>query len=313
MKYINIKDTTKYPYCQIPRKILYDEPYKSILSPLSQLAYIFILDRLNLSKLNNVCDEDGDLFIYLTRAEMQDNLKVSNKTTINTFKELVTNGLIYEVSQGKGKAYKIYVVDIFEDTSVNATSEPVKKLHIGNVETTHEVVENLHTNNISINKYPNNIFSINKENQKQILEKIKLNCNLQKHSDIKLKNNESLYKLLEGAIEIMYYSNSLRISNANIPNEMVRSRMLELDENKINQVVDIYTKNYDDIINHQSYLVSVIYNSLVGFTFNLDRPNYYNKDKPNNTYHSDREYDFSDPKWYANLREDKEGDFVDTG
>jgi len=313
MKYINIKDTTKYPYCQIPRKILYDEPYKSILSPLSQLAYIFILDRLNLSKLNNLCDEVGNLYIYLTRKEMQDNLKVSNKTTINAFKELVTNGLIYEVSTGKGKAYKIYVVDIFQDSSVNSTAELMENLHIGDVKTTHEVVENLHTNNISINKYSNNINSINKENEKQILGKMKSNCNLEKYKDIKLKNNEILYNLLESAIEIMYYSNPLKIANASIPNEMVRSRMLELNENKINQVVDIYTKNYDDITNHQSYLVSVIYNSLVGFTFNLDRPNCYNKDKLNNTYHSGREYDFSDPKWYANLREDKERNFVDTG
>ena len=111
----------------------------------------------------------------------------------------------------------------------------------------------------------------------------------------------------------MYYSNPLKIANASIPNEMVRSRMLELDENKTNQAVDIYINNYDTISNHQSYLVSVIYNSLVGFTFNLDRPNYYNKDKPNNTYHSNREYDFSDPKWYANSRENIERSFVDTG
>ena len=255
MKYINIKDTAKYPYCQIPRKILYDEPYKSILSPLSQLAYIFILDRLNLSKLNNMCDENGNLFIYLTRAEMQSNLKISNKTTINTFKELVSNKLIYEISQGRGKAYKIYVVDIFENSSVK---------------TTPEVVENLHTNNISINKYFNNITSISRENEKQILGIIKSKCNLEKYSDMKLKNGEILYKLLESAIEIMWYSNPLKIANASIPNEMVRSRMLELDENKINQVVDIYTKNYDDITNHQSYLVSVIYNSLVGFVFNLE-------------------------------------------
>ena len=311
MKYINIKDTTKYTYCQTPRKILYDEPYKSSLSPLSQLAYIFILDRLNLSKLNNLCDENGNIYIYLTRKEMQDNLKVSNKTTINAFKELVSNGLIYEVSTGKGKAYKIYVVDIFEDSSVNSTPEPVEKLHISDVKNTDEVVENLHTNNISINKYSNNIFSIN--NEKQILEKIKSNCNLQQYKDVTLKNNESLYKLLESAIEIMYYSNPLKIANANIPNEMIRSRMLDLDENKINQAVDIYTKNYDDITNHQSYLVSVIYNSLVGFTFNLDRPNYYNRDKSSNRYHGDRECDFSDSKWYANLREDKERNFVDTG
>ena len=74
MKYININQKLKFKFCQVPRKILYTEPYKSILCPLSQLGYIFILDRLNLSIMNNKVDE-----------------------------------------QGKGKAYKIYVLDIYSE------------------------------------------------------------------------------------------------------------------------------------------------------------------------------------------------------
>lgn len=41
LKYINISQNIKFKFCQVPRKILYTEPYKSILCPLAQLAYIF--------------------------------------------------------------------------------------------------------------------------------------------------------------------------------------------------------------------------------------------------------------------------------
>ena len=71
MKYININQKLKFKFCQAPRKILYTEPYKSILCPLSQLGYIFILDRLNLSRMNNKVDEQGNIYVFIIRKEMR--------------------------------------------------------------------------------------------------------------------------------------------------------------------------------------------------------------------------------------------------
>ena len=106
MKYININQKLNFKFCQVPRKILYTEPYKSILCPLSQLAYIFILDRLNLSRMNNKIDEYGNIYLFMTRKEMGENLKSSAKTEIKVFKELEKAKLIKQENQGKGKAYK---------------------------------------------------------------------------------------------------------------------------------------------------------------------------------------------------------------
>ena len=125
----------------VPRKILYTEPYKSILCPLSQLAYIFILDRLNLSRMNNKVDEYGNIYLFMTRKEMGENLKASSKTVIKVFKELEEAKLIKQENQGKGKAYKIYVVDIY--------SKDMEKLHIGNEKSANKVVEFLPSNNIN--------------------------------------------------------------------------------------------------------------------------------------------------------------------
>ena len=91
-------------------------PYKSILCPLSQLGYIFILDRLNLSRMNHKVDDYGNIYIFITRKEMGEYLKSSSKTVIKVFKEL-------------------------ED-------EQKEKLHITNEKNTNKVLEFLQLNNI---------------------------------------------------------------------------------------------------------------------------------------------------------------------
>lgn len=141
MKYININQKLKFKFCQAPRKILYTEPYKSILCPLSQLGYIFILDRLNLSRMNNKVDEQGNIYVFITRKEMGEFLKSSSKTVIKIFKELEDAKLIKQKNQGKGKAYKIYVVDIY--------SKDMEKLQDSNEKSTNKVVEFLPSNNIN--------------------------------------------------------------------------------------------------------------------------------------------------------------------
>lgn len=143
MKYININQKLKFKFCQVPRKILYKEPYKSILCPLSQLAYIFILDRLNLSRMNNKVDEQGNIYVFITRKEMGEFLKPSSKTVIKVFKELENAKLIKQENQGKGKAYKIYVADIYSE------DEQMEKLHIGTEKSSNKVVEFLPSNNIN--------------------------------------------------------------------------------------------------------------------------------------------------------------------
>lgn len=147
MKYININKELKFRFCQVPRKILYTEPYKSILCPLSQLGYIFILDRLNLSRRNNKVDEHGNIYVFITRNEMGEFLKSSSKTVIKVFKELENAKLIKQENQGKGKAYKIFVFDIYSE------DEQKENLHTTSGENENKVLEFLQPNKI----YKNNI------------------------------------------------------------------------------------------------------------------------------------------------------------
>lgn len=69
---------------------------------------------------------------------MGEKLKASSKTVIKVFKELEEAKLIKQENQGKGKAYKIYVVDIY--------SKDMEKLQDSNEKSTNKVVEFLPSN-----------------------------------------------------------------------------------------------------------------------------------------------------------------------
>ena len=93
--------------------------------------------------MNNKVDEQGNIYVFITRKEMGEFLKSSSKTVIKVFKELENAKLIKQENQGKGKAYKIYVADIYSE------DEQMEKLHIGTEKSSNKVVEFLPSNNIN--------------------------------------------------------------------------------------------------------------------------------------------------------------------
>lgn len=114
MNLITIQDKISFRYSSLPSIMLYQEPYKSKLSDKSKLAYIIILDRLKLSVKNKFANDKNEVFIYLSRKELQNLLNCSDKTVTNVFNELSEMELIYEERNGIGKPIKIYVNKIKE-------------------------------------------------------------------------------------------------------------------------------------------------------------------------------------------------------
>ena len=69
MNLIN-KDFNKNFYFYKLPKLLFKYPYNK-LSSNAKLCYILLLDRLNLSKSNNIIDNNGNIYIYYTRENIQ--------------------------------------------------------------------------------------------------------------------------------------------------------------------------------------------------------------------------------------------------
>ena len=76
--------------------------------------------------MNHKVDDYGNIKKIINRKEMREYEKTRSKTHIKVFKELEKAKLIKQENQGKGKAYKIYVVDIYSE------DEEKEKLHITN-------------------------------------------------------------------------------------------------------------------------------------------------------------------------------------
>ena len=109
MNLVKQNDNLSFRYSTLPSIILYEEPYKSMLSDKAKLLYIIILDRLKLSIKNNYTNDKNEVYIYLSRQEVQKILNCSDKTITKTFNELIFLDLIYEERTGIGKSIKIYV------------------------------------------------------------------------------------------------------------------------------------------------------------------------------------------------------------
>jgi len=69
-----------------------------------------MLERHDLSIKNNWSDDNGDIFIYYTRAKMQSDISKSDKTVTKAINELKSFGLIEEKQQGLSMPNKIYLL-----------------------------------------------------------------------------------------------------------------------------------------------------------------------------------------------------------
>ena len=109
MNLIKQNDNISFRYSILPSIFLYEEPYKTKLSDKAKLLYMIILDRLKLSIKNNYTNDKNEVYIYLSRQEVQKILSCSDKTVTKTFNELISLELIFEERNGIGKNIKLYV------------------------------------------------------------------------------------------------------------------------------------------------------------------------------------------------------------
>ena len=68
-----------------------------------------MLNRFQLSKLNNWINDDGEVFIVYTRQSLADEIQLSYRRVIDSVKELKAMDLIWEHRCGRGDANQIYL------------------------------------------------------------------------------------------------------------------------------------------------------------------------------------------------------------
>ena len=95
-------------FYQIPKSLLINPKYKKV-SNTSKIMYAILKDRMELSRKNGWCDDNGDIYLLFSQEEMADLLGTTKSTIIRNMKELSDTQLIESVRQGLCKPNRIYI------------------------------------------------------------------------------------------------------------------------------------------------------------------------------------------------------------
>lgn len=108
---MKLNDTIAFFHMQMPRWLFCDSRYKT-LSLEAKVAYTFLLNRFQLSRMNGWVNADSEVFVVFTREALANEMGVSTRKAIQCFQELSDAGLIWERRLGRGYPNQIYLVSV---------------------------------------------------------------------------------------------------------------------------------------------------------------------------------------------------------
>ena len=268
-----INETLENSYYQMPQELFDNESYK-YLSIEAKVIYSFLLNRMNLSKMNHWVNAKGEIYLIYTRKEIQSKLNLSDKPITRAFKELRETNLIKEEKQGFGKPNLIYIGKIEHAKLQKEGIITENNIKADNVQADNQTKEEslIEENTINdtevlrVNKKNNikhknsNIDVSQSEIDKENLEGIKRSCELHLF-------NERQRNIVENALDIMFYSKELKIGQAVLPRENVRSRMQILNASIIFYAFDKLNnlKPNAQIYNSTNFMISCLYNAITEY------------------------------------------------
>ena len=276
MNLYKINETLQHSYYQMPQELFCNEKYKK-LSIEAKVIYAFLLNRMNLSRINKWINDRGEIYLIYTRKEIQSKLNLSDKPVTRAFKELRETNLIKEERQGFGKPNLIYIGKIeqeelqindidTDDYTENVLADNQIKEDYYIEENTILETENLRENKKDNKKHKNNNIDVSQsERETKKLEDIKQKCEL-----YLFKENQR--NIMENTLDIMFYSNNLKIGKAVLPQEIVRSRMQLLNASIMFYAFDKlnYLKQDSQIHNSTNFMISCLYNAITEYYSDSD-------------------------------------------
>ena len=107
--FYKINEVTQHKYYQVPKELYTNARYKTTTSNDAKMLYALLLDRMELSRVNNWVDSDGTIFLIFKREDLADMLGICTTTVWRAIKQLKEVGLIAEKRQGLNKPNLIYI------------------------------------------------------------------------------------------------------------------------------------------------------------------------------------------------------------
>lgn len=280
-------------HMQMPRW-LFSDPRYCEMSLDAKVAYTFLLNRFQLSRLNGWINEYGEVFVVFPRKEMARELRVGEKRVTAAFRELAEHGLIWEKRCGLCAANQIYLALVQPMDDPDYSCAPF--MNPGNSGGSGPVAAAVP--DLSDPRFQNRQNggsgavvppppeppippTSKKENNKPYRSQKEVSQSIPRARDDGLTDADekelteildscelSLFpvdtaRVFEDAVERLFYSESFRVGKAILPQSRVRSRLHRLNEMILRDVEQKMAENTDrPIRNTTAYLMSLIFNSI---------------------------------------------------
>ena len=270
------QQSDQFAFYRIPKVLFTDERFWNVSTD-AKLLYGILLDRMNLSAKNGWIDENMRVFIIFTNEEIQEALDCRDKKATKLLNELEHKcELIERKRQGLGKPNIIYVKNFISavENSVERRFLNSQNDDSGEVLNTIQDSSKVRCNNTDINntEKSNTDFLFFPENSKKTLEEIGMDNPYEIYLKEKLEYDSLViqYKhhvqMLDEIFEIMADTLSsnrkiIRIGGDDKPAEIVKSRLMKLEHEHMQFVMDCILENTTKIKNIRQYILTTIYNA----------------------------------------------------
>lgn len=110
---LTLSEVQSFHHMQMPRWLFFDSRY-SDMSLEAKVAYTFIFNRYQLSRLHGWVNDQGEVFIIYPRQALAREMQISYRKCIECFKELLAHHLIWERRCGQGSPNQIYLARLMD-------------------------------------------------------------------------------------------------------------------------------------------------------------------------------------------------------
>ncbi|MBQ9346512.1 MAG: replication initiator protein A [Oscillibacter sp.] len=110
-------------YMQMPRW-LFSDPRYAVMSLNAKVAYTFLLNRFQLSRMNGWVNDQGEVFVVFPRKELSKELRICEQKVTSAFRELVNLDLVWEKRCGRGEANQIYLAKVNPQSNPSYSCAP---------------------------------------------------------------------------------------------------------------------------------------------------------------------------------------------
>lgn len=285
-------ESEQFSYYRIPRLLVTGAQFRN-LSTDAKLLYGLLLDRMGLSAKNGWYDDQGRVYIYYPLDEVEEDLNCGHGKAVKLMAELDTEtgiGLIERVRRGLGKPSVIYVKRFTGKAIPKSTGPPhcdtsprpitgLPEVRKPNFKTSDN-----RTSGYSENELPEVPKSEVINNDSNYLDKNYLYLSIhQSNQPIDGMDREKVKTCVREDIGYIAFSKkqrpqvdelvelmtdvfcspqaSFRIGGVPFQSEVVKKRLLEIQQSHIEYVLDCMGKNVTKIRNIRGYLLTTLYNA----------------------------------------------------